>query len=139
MQFVRTATDFSEKTIKRKLYEMYGLGPLVTFTAAVLAHIAVLFGIALPVGYVLGQRAFDVTQITKAPTETVEDWRSIGFSRCRGPTRGTLAGCCARAVSGHAAAAPPINEINSRRRIASPEAQNETSYRLKLAHWKGQV
>jgi hypothetical protein len=42
-------------------------------------------------------------------------------------------------LSGHAAAAPPINEINSRRRIASPEAQDEISYRLKLAHWKGQV
>jgi hypothetical protein len=31
--------------------------------------------------------------------------------------------CCARAASGHvAAAAPPINEMKSRRLIASPEA-----------------
>src|SRR5262249_15464545 len=35
---------------------------------------------------------------------------------------GTLPGCCARVASGHAAAVPPINEMNSRRLIASPEA-----------------
>src|SRR5262245_15758713 len=38
----------------------------------------------------------------------------------RNPTVGTFAGCCARAASGHAAAAPPSNEINSRRFIRSP-------------------
>src|SRR6516162_4124950 len=31
--------------------------------------------------------------------------------------RGIRSGCCARAISGHAAAAPPINEMNSRRLI----------------------
>ena len=45
--------------------------------------------------------------------------------------------CCARAASGHAAAAPPSSVMNSRRLIAAPEAQDEASYRLRLAHWKG--
>ena len=37
--------------------------------------------------------------------------------------RSGIAGCCARAASGHAAAAPPIILMNSRRLIASPKAQ----------------
>jgi hypothetical protein len=32
-----------------------------------------------------------------------------------------MTGCCARAISGHAAAVLPINEMNSRRLIASPK------------------
>ena len=44
--------------------------------------------------------------------------------------------CCARAASGHTAA-PPSSVMNSRRLIASPEAQDKASYRLKLAHRKG--
>jgi hypothetical protein len=32
-----------------------------------------------------------------------------------------IADCCARTMSGHTAAAPAINEMNSRRLIASPE------------------
>jgi hypothetical protein len=35
-----------------------------------------------------------------------------------------IAGCCARAMSGHAAA-PPINEMNSRRLIAPPKTQDQ--------------
>src|SRR6476660_10637303 len=37
--------------------------------------------------------------------------------------RRTLSGCCARAASGHRTAAPPKNDMNSRRLIASPDAQ----------------
>jgi hypothetical protein len=32
----------------------------------------------------------------------------------------SLATCCARAASGHAAAAPPINKMNSRRLMFGP-------------------
>jgi hypothetical protein len=45
--------------------------------------------------------------------------------------------CCARTVKGHAAAAPLTSLMNSRRLIASPEAQDKASSRLKLAHFKG--
>jgi hypothetical protein len=37
----------------------------------------------------------------------------------RNPTTG-IAGCCARAASGHAAAAPPSSVMNSRRLIHPP-------------------
>ena len=37
-----------------------------------------------------------------------------GDALCRNPTTG-IAGCCARAASGHAAAAPPRAKMNSRR------------------------
>jgi len=37
----------------------------------------------------------------------------------RKPTTG-IAGCCARVASGHAAAAPPRSDMNSRRVIRSP-------------------
>src|SRR5262245_62405670 len=52
------------------------------------------------------------------------------------PMRRTRSPCCARAPSGHTAAATPSNVMNSRRLIASPRGQDRTSYRLKLAHWK---
>jgi hypothetical protein len=39
------------------------------------------------------------------------------------PMRRTPMGSCARAASGHVAAAPPINKMNSRRLIVAPEAQ----------------
>ncbi|MGB8555064.1 MAG: hypothetical protein WCD73_17225, partial [Pseudolabrys sp.] len=35
------------------------------------------------------------------------------------------------------AAAPPRSVMNSRRFIAAPEAQDQPSYRLKPAYWKG--
>src|SRR4051812_17332316 len=37
------------------------------------------------------------------------------------PTRGIFPPCCARAANGHAAAAPPISVINSRRLIEPPD------------------
>ena len=40
-------------------------------------------------------------------------------------------GCCARAASGHADAAPPSIVMNSRRLIASPEAQNHAKRQRK--------
>ncbi len=45
--------------------------------------------------------------------------------------------CCARAASGHAAAAPPISEMNSRRLIATPTITIKASYQSAWAIWKG--
>ena len=42
----------------------------------------------------------------------------------RNPITG-IAGCCARAASGHAAAAPPSSVMNSRRLIRSPRRRGE--------------
>src|SRR5262249_51445518 len=54
------------------------------------------------------------------------------------PTRRTCSDCCARAARGQAAAAEPATTLmNSRRLIASPQAQHWVSYRLNLAFWKG--
>src|SRR5258706_10256642 len=53
------------------------------------------------------------------------------------PMVGSFPACCASAASGHAAAAPPNSVMKSRRLIASPEPQDEASYLLNLAHWKG--
>src|SRR5262245_15995028 len=50
-----------------------------------------------------------------------------------------LAACCARTENGHATAVQPKSVTNSRRLIASPEAQDMTSHRTKLAYWKGLV
>ena len=36
---------------------------------------------------------------------------------------GSFAGCCARAASGHAAAAPPRSVMNSRRRMSCPQTR----------------
>jgi len=38
---------------------------------------------------------------------------------------GRFAGCCARAASDHAHAAPPSTAMNSRRLIAFPKAQDK--------------
>ena len=51
------------------------------------------------------------------------------------PMRLTRSSCCARAASGQAVATPP--RMNSRRLIASPEAEDKASYRLRLASRKG--
>src|SRR6516165_2802666 len=41
---------------------------------------------------------------------------ALADEEARNPTTGiVIAGCCARAANGHAAAAPPSNVINSRR------------------------
>ena len=42
----------------------------------------------------------------------------------RKPTTG-IAGCCARAASGHATAAPPSSAMNSRRRISAPKLRSQ--------------
>src|SRR5262252_1249517 len=52
----------------------------------------------------------------------------------RNPIVGSLPVCCARATSGHAAAAPR-NGMNSRRLIGPP-VQERASYPLKLEQWK---
>src|SRR5262249_61068130 len=65
-------------------------------------------------------------------------WRSgaaPGHGRSA-PTRRMGASCCGFAASGPAAAAPPSSVMNSRRLIASPEAQDKASNRLRLAHRK---
>src|SRR5262249_40621389 len=51
-----------------------------------------------------------------------------GASR-RKPITG-IVGCCARAVSGHAAAALPRSVMNSRRLIVAPRGQNHAPHRL---------
>jgi hypothetical protein len=43
------------------------------------------------------------------------------------PMRRMRSACCARAKSGHVAAAPPTNVMNSRRLIAAPEGQDKSS------------
>jgi hypothetical protein len=58
------------------------------------------------------------------------------------PTTGTVSNAtrrgrsrvCACAASGHVAAAAPTKLMNWRRLIASPEAQDRASNRLRLAH-----
>src|SRR5262249_40106992 len=45
---------------------------------------------------------------------------------------GSLPAVCARAASGHAIA-PPVNEMKSRRRIASPRGSGKASYQVELA------
>ena len=56
--------------------------------------------------------------------------RKVGADRPaqagRNPITG-IAGCCARAASGHAAAAPPSSVMNSRRFIRSPRRRAERS------------
>src|SRR5262249_17333228 len=62
--------------------------------------------------------------------------RRNASTRCTGtgtplrkPTTG-IAGCCARAASGHAAAALPTSVMNSRRLIVAPRGQNHARHRL---------
>jgi hypothetical protein len=43
------------------------------------------------------------------------------------PTRGLLLAFCARAASGHAAAAPPMSVMNSRRVIQSPRRRGRAA------------
>src|SRR5262249_16379135 len=51
--------------------------------------------------------------------------------------RRTRSVCCVWAESGQTTAAPPRIVMNSRRRIASPEAKDKALYRLRLAHSEG--
>ena len=49
-----------------------------------------------------------------------------GDAALRNPITG-IAGCCARAASGHAAAAPPSSVMNSRRFIRSPRRRGRAA------------
>ena len=61
----------------------------------------------------------------------------IAFAVCHQHTDAPYAvALCARTVKGHAAAAPLTSLMNSRRLIASLEAQDKASSRVKLAHFK---
>src|SRR6516165_773491 len=62
-----------------------------------------------------------------SPSRNFANWLFLSLSSSavssNTPTRRMRSpGCCARAESGQAAAAPPINKTKSRRLIASPEA-----------------
>ena len=46
------------------------------------------------------------------------------------PTIGRFTACCARAASGHAAAAPPSNVMNSRHRMGIPSVRGSTPYHI---------
>ena len=59
--------------------------------------------------------AFDVSGFAQALAECAPV-RTVGDALPRNPITG-IAGCCARAASGHAAAAPPSVKTNSRRRM----------------------
>jgi len=63
---------------------------------------------------------------------------SSGERALKNPITG-LAACCARTENGHVTAVQPKSVMNSRRLIASPEAQDKASHRTKLAYWKGLV
>ena len=57
--------------------------------------------------------------------------RTVINARIAYPITG-IAGCCARAASGHAAVAPTIPLMNSRRRIAFPKAQDHAKFGLQF-------
>jgi hypothetical protein len=67
------------------------------------------------------------------PSSLKPAWKAVRkFTKVRGepllrkPITG-VAGCCARAASGHATAAPPTSVMNSRRLTVSPP-QAKTAY-----------
>jgi hypothetical protein len=53
--------------------------------------------------------------------------KDAGVPNRRTPIRGTLWDCCARAASGHAAAAPPSSVMNSRRFTRSPRRRGRVA------------
>src|SRR6476469_4355902 len=69
----------------------------------------------------------DVTKITQPLTEGVDFRRGSGRAVMQEPIRGTFAGCCACAASGHAAAAPPSSVMNSRRLTRSPHPRGRAA------------
>jgi len=84
------------------------------------------FGLALRPAIFNGDvAAFNPAQLTKASREGRRPCAHIATLGPKTTIVGTLPGCCARVASGHAAAVPPINEMNSRRLIASPEAYEQ--------------
>ena len=74
--------------------------------------------------------ALDETRFTQAWNAANKCLELSGERPLMKPMTG-IVGCCARAASGHIAAEPNINLINSRRRIAFPEAQEGASYWIK--------
>ncbi len=77
-----------------------------------------------------GERHVVILTIWDADAETKVYWRSPdGDDRTTmsTPIRRICAGCCARADSGHVAAAPQRSDMKSRRLIASPEARDKAS------------
>ena len=65
--------------------------------------------------------AFDVAEFTQARPQRLDPVAEAEAGpKPRNPIRGTFAGCCARAATGHAAAAPPSSAMNSRRFTRSP-------------------
>src|SRR6516164_11113852 len=67
--------------------------------------------------------AFDVAGFVEAFAKRDRITRvDLGRPVSDKPNTGS-AGCCARAASGHAATAPPISEMNSRRFTRSPRPQ----------------
>ena len=93
---------------------------------------------AQSVGIVPAQRIIDLDVLSDGPTQllqTLHERRDAGLRFCivsqlmamSTPMRRIRSACCARAASGHVAAAPPIRLMNSRRLIAAPEAQDKAS------------
>src|SRR5205823_4762214 len=68
-----------------------------------------------------------------AATTCAYDW---GDALLRNPITG-IVDCCARAVSGHPAAAPPKSVMNSRRRMRPPSDSGRGIVRLTLGSGKG--
>src|SRR5215204_7131668 len=56
--------------------------------------------------------------------------RLLPFAELGQGEAGELIGCCARAASGHAAAAPPSSVMNSRRLMGSSRADPSSKLRL---------
>ena len=66
--------------------------------------------------------ALNITDFLQAQAKRTQKSARMasGDALLRNPITG-IAGCCARAASGHAAAAPPRRLMNSRRRISAPK------------------
>ena len=83
--------------------------------------------------------ALDIADFFQALDETGRPDARIGQPNvaAENPTTG-IAGCCARAASGHAAAAPPSSVMNSRRIIRSPRrrARAGSAARRGRAPWR---
>src|SRR5450759_4525185 len=74
---------------------------------------------------------------------TFDRFSAAAFSCARSLAAGFAEGpivklwLCAMAASGHAAAAPPISVMNSRRLMSDPQAQETALYRLKRVLRRG--
>src|SRR5262249_2064698 len=77
-----------------------------------------------------GAPALDIAEIIHASTERFE---MLGSPGSRIPICGTMVRCCARAASGHVAAAPPSSVMNARRFTRSPRRQGRAVFRVLAA------